>query len=136
MKWISSEAMLLNFHLKLMWDIWLYNDIFCSQLIDLSTPSTTGWVGYSIPPPTVTTGSTGGTWEPHSVPPTVWQGPPTPVSIGTTCPLRRERRNVRLRSIPMCVNIEMGYTKTESTGCIHIWLLWLVMFVRLFSINI
>lgn len=84
----------------------------CSQPIDHSTPSTTGWVEYSILPPTVTTGLTGGTWEPHLVPLTVCQGPPTTVSTGMTCPHRRGRRSARWRNIRMCVNIEMDYTNT------------------------
>lgn len=84
----------------------------CSQPIDHSTPLATGWVEYLIPLPTVTTGSTGGTWEPHLVPLTVCQGPPTAASTGMTCPHRRGRRNARWRNIRMCVNIEMDYTNT------------------------
>lgn len=80
--------------------------------IDHSTLSTTGWVEYSTLPPTVTTGLTGGTWEPHLVPLTVCQGPPTTASTGTICPHRRGRRNARWRNIRMCVNIEMDYTNT------------------------
>lgn len=122
-KWTPSEihvkATPLIFYLKFTsGEIFDSKKTFCSQLIDRSTPSTTGWVGYSIPPPILTTGSMGGTLEPHSAPPTVWQGPPTLVSIGTTCPLRRGRRNVRLRNILMCVNIEMDYTNPEPTGSI------------------